>query len=325
MEEARHFLETSTIHGLQYISSSKRFARLFWTFVVLSGFIAATAIISESFSNWEDQPIITTIETLPLAKLTLPNIIICPPKDRVTNLNFDVMESNKMVLNEKERKEIFQYALQVYQEDNHKEMMNNLSQIQEENRSFNWYHGYSEIKNPYSPYCYKSANIEHCTAQLVHNLRNSKSSGSISTKFFGEKYNMTTVRRKLFAHVSIYIPPKARENRNVTLFLQIEKYSLMKNVRDQFSYFYVSEKGSLDTNVTLYTKNITGPSTTYESNGVKYADYYTFQLDRIVSKKDMQDIKLKVMPGFRLSWYFEPMIESVGKYSDDIETKEFVR
>ena len=68
MEEARHFLEISTIHGLQYLSSSKRFARLFWTFVVVTGFIVAMTIISESFSNWNEQPIKTTIETLPLGK-----------------------------------------------------------------------------------------------------------------------------------------------------------------------------------------------------------------------------------------------------------------
>ena len=134
MEEARNFIEVSTIHGLQHISSSKRFARVFWTFVVVSGFIAASVLISFSFSNWEEQPIITTIETLPLAKLTLPNIIICPPKNHVTNLNFDVLEADKMVLNEQSRKEILDYALEVYQEDNHKEMMKNLSQLQEENK-----------------------------------------------------------------------------------------------------------------------------------------------------------------------------------------------
>ena len=329
MEEARHFLETSTIHGLQYISSSKRFARVFWTFVVLSGFIAATGIISESFSNWNNQPIITTIETLPLAELTLSIIIICPPKDCVTNLNFDLKEADKLVLNEMTRKELLQYAMEVYQEDNHKEMMKNLSQIQEESRGFNWYYGYNKIQYPYSPYCSKiigvNSNKEYCTGQLAYTLSTSRTSGFISTQYFSEDNTKATALGKIFTNVEIYIPRNLSEIENITLFFQIEKISFLPRYQDQFSYFYVSEKGSLDVNVTLYTKNITGPSTIFESNGVKYADYYTFQLDRIVSKNDLKDMALKRTPGFRLSWYYEPMIEPVGKYSDDIETKEFVR
>ena len=38
MEEARQFLESSTIHGLYYISTSKKWARIFWIVVSFVGF-----------------------------------------------------------------------------------------------------------------------------------------------------------------------------------------------------------------------------------------------------------------------------------------------
>ena len=170
MENLKEFLDTSTIHGLSWISSTKRISRVFWTIVVISGFTTAIVMILQSFDNWKDQPITTTIETLRLSKLTLPNITICPPKHTATNLNFDIMEADKMVLSKESRKEILDYAIEVYQEDNHKEMMKNLSQIHEEDRGFNWYHGYSKIRLPYSPYCYRWSSIDFCTNQLVYSI-----------------------------------------------------------------------------------------------------------------------------------------------------------
>merc|ERR1712074_527772 len=45
MEGVRTFLESSTIHGLAYISISQKYARLFWILVVLTGFIGASLLI----------------------------------------------------------------------------------------------------------------------------------------------------------------------------------------------------------------------------------------------------------------------------------------
>ena len=64
MEGIRGFLESSTIHGLNHISSTKkRFARLFWITVVIIGFTTAGIIINESFKAWDEnqfnEPIIS--------------------------------------------------------------------------------------------------------------------------------------------------------------------------------------------------------------------------------------------------------------------------
>ena len=69
IETIKSFLETSTIHGLSYISTTKKYFKLFWILIVIAGFTAAGAIIYQSFEVWHESPIKTTIETLPLTKM----------------------------------------------------------------------------------------------------------------------------------------------------------------------------------------------------------------------------------------------------------------
>ena len=96
MEHVKDFLDTSTIHGFSWISSNKRFARLFWILIVVGGFSAAGYLIYSSFHNWGQSPITTTVETLPISQITFPNVTVCPPKDLFLNLNYDILQSEKV-------------------------------------------------------------------------------------------------------------------------------------------------------------------------------------------------------------------------------------
>ena len=71
MEGFKEFLNLSSIHGISYISSEKGFGRLFWIFIVLIGFTGAFLLIRQSFNDWEENPISTTSETLPMSQITL--------------------------------------------------------------------------------------------------------------------------------------------------------------------------------------------------------------------------------------------------------------
>ena len=82
MEGVKEFLESSTIHGLSYISTTRRFVRLLWLLVVVFGFAGAVTLISQSFSSWSESPISTTIETLPIEDVQFPRVTVCPPKGR---------------------------------------------------------------------------------------------------------------------------------------------------------------------------------------------------------------------------------------------------
>ena len=75
MENVTNFLESSTIHGLAYISNGRKHVRLFWILVVVGGFTGVGVLIYSSFKSWEESPVKTTIETHPITEITFPQ---CP-------------------------------------------------------------------------------------------------------------------------------------------------------------------------------------------------------------------------------------------------------
>ena len=98
MDKIRNFLESSTIHGLSYISTTKRFVRVFWVIVVILGFTGAGVMIYQSFQDWDESPVKTTVETFPITELTFPKVTVCPPKNTYTDLNYDLMLTENMTL-----------------------------------------------------------------------------------------------------------------------------------------------------------------------------------------------------------------------------------
>ena len=79
MEGFREFLESSTIHGLVYIATTRRLVRLLWILIVIGGFSGASFLIYKSFQDWSENPISTTIVTKPITELTFPKVTVCPP------------------------------------------------------------------------------------------------------------------------------------------------------------------------------------------------------------------------------------------------------
>ena len=66
----REFLETSTIHGLQHIGGEKqKLAKLIWVVIVVCGFSIAAVLIMDSVKGWEESPVSTSVETLPISEV----------------------------------------------------------------------------------------------------------------------------------------------------------------------------------------------------------------------------------------------------------------
>ena len=149
MDHIKNFLDTSTIHGLSFISSSRRYARLFWIFVVLAGFIGAFCLIYESFNNWKLSPVSTTIETWPIDKLTLPNVTICPPKNSFLTLNYDILQVEKENITDETRQELYDHALEAIQDSYYDELMKNLSKVEWPHLYYNWYQKNTLLTYPY--------------------------------------------------------------------------------------------------------------------------------------------------------------------------------
>ena len=110
----KDFLESSTIHGLVYISTESKFARFFWFLIVFTGFTISGLLINQSFDSWSKSPIKTTIETKPISEVTFPKVIVCPPGDTFTDLNYAIMMMENMTMNNQSRQELLDIATSVF-------------------------------------------------------------------------------------------------------------------------------------------------------------------------------------------------------------------
>ena len=199
MEQVRTFLESSTIHGLAHILTTRRIVRLFWVIVVLSGFIGAGIIIYQSFQSWEESPIKTTLKTRPIREMKFPKLTVCPPKNTFTDLNYDLMMTENMTLDNDTRNELVNYAVELLFKNLHYTNMKNLDMLKDHDRYYNWYHGYTQITLPYF-------DLNYATPRLKYTIGTSASAGNISTINFGENFDVDKVAKKLMYSIKVFSP-----------------------------------------------------------------------------------------------------------------------
>ena len=311
MEHIKSFLDTSTIHGLSWISSSRKWQRLFWTLVVLGGFTGAAYLIHESFYNWKQNPISTTVETLPISQITFPNVTICPPTNSYLNLNYDLMKSTEMNLDNVTRSELLDDAIGVIHEEFCNELMTNLSKVEDSDRYYNWYHGYSKLRFPY-----------HSGRWLVYNVETTAISGNISSIGYGTKFDADKLDGMIDIRILVYKPLITENIMNTTLMINIEK----KTIKDYSEKDELSLDGTkIDADLTYFNKNITG-------NILFRTESFKSSLIRRLKEEDLNDIDLDEFPGFQLSWHYNYQLENWPKYTkkpkygyDATNNLEFVR
>ena len=301
MEGINTFLESTTIHGLTYISSTRKYARIFWILVVLTGFLGASLLIKESFDSWSESPVKTTIETLPITNIELPKVTVCPPKNTFTDLNYDLMMIENMTLTEKMQDEMFSYAVEVLNEDVLSQ--NNWGMIHEENRFYNWFNGYTQIKAP---------SYDHGGNVEIH-IFTSATSGIVTTRYYGEKFKAELVDRNLWSRVIVFVPTSETNNENVTQHIKVEKVSMTGLPVESADTAYMD--GDLEAEQTSAYTHYTPP-------GI-YRDMW---LSRDVSSEDVETQNLEVMTGFRYSWWYTGAeVTPDQRYKDDKITKQYIR
>ena len=312
MDGVRTFLESSTIHGLAYISSTKKWSRLFWVLVVLLGFIGAASLIYESFHSWTESPIKTTIETLPISQLNFPVVTVCPPKNTYTDINYDLLAAEKVDKNAREN--FVEYGYQVI--DDHL-FLDRWRHIIEEHQYYNWYHGYTKLKAPYF----------HPWAGLIHELDTTATSGTVSTQFFGELFNINLVPSQKFDFsVDVHVPYEKDDSKyeNATVLFELEMVSLIGIEKGQQRY---SSRlfGDLNSSVT----NVKGIFTIPKIELKKY-NIMSLQMRNPITKETLETLngRNKLMPGFKIHWNFTSGYEQPDRkfYSDGNKmTREFIK
>ena len=306
MENLRYFLESTSIHGLSFISTANRsIVRIFWVTVVIMGFTGAGFLIYKSFQSWNESPVTTTIETQPTTEITFPKVIVCPPRDTYTDLNYDLVMTENETLSDDIRGELAHYAVELLYDQLYDDIMRNLSMMEERDRYYNWYHGYSEIRLPsYSNYYNR----------VEYSVLTSAVSGNVSSQYFGEKFNVDKMEKGILFSVRIHPPDRVSFNPNATLHYKIEKMS-MKHLSSGYDNLIISGN-YLSVDKTQAARNYTPPI---------HAGYVTFTRN-VDNMQDVRKQRLSKMPGFRFMWHYSGIeVMPDALYSDYPLTKAFVR
>ena len=309
MDGVRTFLESSSIHGLAYISTSRKFVKVFWIMIVFGGFTFAGYMINNSINSWAERPIKTTLETRPISEIKLPKVTVCPPKNTFTDLNYDLMLAENITLTDEMRNDFYNYAKKLVDEQVY---MNDIDKLQEEDRYYNWYYGYSK----------RSSTETDKDDTKVYIISTSATSGVITTQYYGEQYQPNLVEIAPYYHINVYPPESVINNANVTLHFKLEKHTMTGLPRGMFDNIMVEGK-SLDEGLTSITLNFTPPA------GAGNARFMRLWRQNIPYEYIMTN-EMKLMPGFRLSWYYTGLSKEMAPYKryynyKDSENKQFRR
>ena len=298
MQGVRTFLESSTIHGLTHILTTKRLARLFWVFTVLTGFTVAGYLILLSFMSWSDSPEKTTLETLPIAKVTFPIVTVCPPRNTFTNLNYDFMMAKNKSIPEELRNELFQILMDKYEDKEYQEIMHHLEILNEKKRFSNWYYGNSRITIP---------KLDGEGETLSFSIYTSAISGRAWTQYFGQPFDRTKINPRIAFRVRITVPYDIAYNENLTMYIDHHKV-----------YKYDSQLHSL--------RNITPPSKEANIIGYGYELYYTFDLEYgDILRYHIPQMTHKTMPGMSVQWSYNQNMTDNPQFSGESLNNNFVR
>ena len=309
MENVKSFLESSSIHGVAYIATTKKNAvRIFWIVVVLSGFTTACHLIYQSFNNWSENPIATTIETRPINEIKYPTITVCPPKNTYTNLNHDIMAVGNMTYGHDlvdENSEAYwlqKSFLRHFQHKDFEEMLGKINMFHEEDKYSNWYNEINQI-----PIQVLKDNV------FVDNSFTSYApSGSISTPYFGEKFDEEKFHLSEDFKINIgnpYIDTDGLEN------FGNRTYKFKYDVVENLEYIRI---GSGNSAFILDPKK-------NEFDMIQDIDA-RISFHRKFQQSDFEDWKMKRMTGFSVQWeYIGDKYEKIRpKATGKLTNKNFI-
>ena len=240
------------------------------------------------------------------SQLKFPNVTVCPPRDTYLNLNYDIMKSENMNIDQETRRELFDFALDCFQDAFYEEMMKNISKLEDPDRYFNWYHGYTDIQIPF---------FNHINDEFWYRFHSTATSGNISTKYFGDQFDAEKVDvGMLNLYMSITVPQSIKGDKNTVIMINLDKISL----KDGYESILMPAFGTIDKDTKHYSQNYSGQYFTNIPNNMLFISY-----GRIVA--DTAKMKLDKVPGLRLTWMYNKEVEKVSMFQMMPKTQNFVR
>ena len=169
--------------------------------------------------------------------------------------------------------------------------------MEEKDRYFNWYNGYTQITVPYP----NSLENKYDQYYKIHTY---DKSGSISTKNFGKNFDADKVDEDLYNSVEVCTPESYIGNHNVSLYIEIEKHTFSDDIIE-----FHNADGSL-----IYTS-----SNNFSAPGKKYQIYLSRKASR--EKINAAATILEKMPGFKIAWNFSENVHQEAYFYTNEDDK----
>ena len=306
MEGIKEFLESSTIHGLSYISTNRTLlSKLFWVAVVITGFLTAGVLIENSFSGWRNAPISTSIDTFPISKVTYPRVTVCPPLGTNTGMNYDLLTAENSTLEKGLRDDLAILAGNLLQAEEFREKWNEDNLFEEKGKYRNIYYGYSKFSLPYNGWSGHNYMMETVAT-----------SGSVKTYGFGKRLN--DFNNKTMYEYKITLPSNiATIATNLSLVVEIVLDT--KQTDGGTDSFYLGPPGGYETKYFEHTGNITLRRVYKVSKFTGLRNYLYLKFKRNIDQISLDQWTDKRMTGMAAKWYFED--ENGDKVEVDQEHK----
>ena len=91
-----------------------RVARATWVAIVVACFAVATYMINDSYKEWQESPVSTTITTHPITELQFPTVTVCPPKGSNTALNHLLEKVKDVNFTNEVRQSLLDLSIEVF-------------------------------------------------------------------------------------------------------------------------------------------------------------------------------------------------------------------
>ena len=272
--------------------------------------------------SWNKSPISTLIETKPIEELKFPKVMVCPPQDTYTTLNYDLQKLDGVEMDDAARKELFNLVFMLYHEFHVNDTIESLDFLIEENRFQNWYKGITKVTVPPPMNLMKSWN------ETQFNINTSFSSGSIQTIGFRQPFEATNFVHNLNLSIKIVfeynLDAKNRESISSRRKRETKGFSKEGAIRDkvEISKNWTEKKNwtearrmnikihqvSLDRSplfqiLLVDEKEIENETTEIQKDCKVVHGRCELEIKLLRKNKDL-DFPLNEMPGFKLEWDF---------------------
>ena len=291
MDVFKEFMSTSSIHGFSHIVSTTRYSRLFWIIVVIVGFSVSSVLINQSFISWTESPVSTSIETLPISQIYFPSVIVCPPKNTRTNLNYDLVLSENLTLDNEGKEEFAEFIKLTILEIIYDSVFDDVKSYGEKDKYRNWYDGITLLELPVD----KTSGYPTLKTTKFMKVSTYAKSGTFVTPYFRENFDSKKFSLFVEFKLNIFIPNSVFKSKTVELILEID-YDLIERHESQ-SFESVDIMSANNEKLESSTKKII-KKISLERRSV-YIDF-----KRSLSQLDVENWNSRRMTGMNVSWFY---------------------